>query len=272
MALQNEFSELKNTVQSGLMRRAMKQKSVEREKLWPPILSIAVLVIMVTAVLLLPFDAALSRIAVATQFWPVQILRNLTNLVLATPYIVLFTLVIVVLLIARWRMRGTQAFSLKIPAIVQTYNHLGAVIGHSLFGMLAILSAGLIVNILKYLIGRPRPSLIDTVGPYALNPFNYTHAYVSFPSGHACTAAVLATLVVLWFPRYRIVAYIGLALIASARIAVQAHYPTDVLIGFFIGMLITLILARFFAQANLLFHLKEGRLFPELALKEKFKN
>lgn len=271
MTFLNEFSELKKIVQSGLMRRAMKQGIAEREVLWPPVLSVAVLVVMLMAVLLLPFDPALSRIAVATQFGPVQIARNFTNLVLATPYIVLFTLVVIVSLIARWRMRGTQAFRLNIPAIVQTYNHLGALIGHSLFGMLAMMSAGLIVNILKFLIGRPRPSLIDSVGPYALSPFNYTYAYVSFPSGHACTAAVLATLVVLWFPRFRIVAYIGLALIASARIAVQAHYPTDVLIGFFIGMLITLILSRFFAQANLLFHLKEGHLFPELALKEKIK-
>ncbi|MCR2651069.1 phosphatase PAP2 family protein, partial [Salmonella enterica] len=73
----------------------------------------------------------------------------------------------------------------------------------SLFGISAILGAGLIVNILKYFVGRPRPFLIDSAGPFGFKPFDFSHAYVSFPSGHACTAAVLATLLALWFPRYR---------------------------------------------------------------------
>lgn len=272
MSLQYEFSEFKKTLQAGFKRRAINKHAAQSAKLWPPLLSISLMCVLIAGALLLPYDGTLSRVAVSTHNWPVHILRKMTNLVLAAPYIVLFTLIILVSLIARWRIRGKEAFGLKIPKTMQAYNRLGYLIGHSLFAVLAILSAGFIANILKFLVGRPRPYLIDTVGPYGFKPFDYSQAFVSFPSGHACTAAVLATLLALWLPRYRFFAYAALALLCTSRIFVQAHYPTDVLIGFTVGTITTLILARYFAQAGLLFDLKEGNLFPKISAKSKIWN
>lgn len=267
MSLQYEFSEFKTALKTGFMRRTTEQKADAEPKLWLPVMSVAVLITIVVAGLVVPFDGNLSRLAVSIDWLPIQILKKLTNLVLAAPYVMLFTLVIVTALIMRWRMRGQEGFRLKIPEAMHNYNRLGSVAGHSLFAISAILGAGLIVNILKYIVGRPRPFLIDAVGPFGFKPFDFSHAYVSFPSGHACTAAVLATLLALWFPRYRIFAYAGLALIASSRVFVQAHYPSDVLIGFGIGTVTTLILARFLAQSGLLFRLNRGQVFPELKYK-----
>ncbi len=272
MSLLYEFSELKTSFQAGLERRKNQFKhQAEHEGiyqnaagLWSYQLTLFLLVMIAGAGLLLPFDGDLSRLAVSVHWSPVKLLKSLTNLVLAAPYVALFTVIIAVCLLMRHRLRGQEGYRLKIPEILQNYNHLGTIAGQSLFGISAILSAGLIVNILKYFVGRPRPFLIDSAGPFGFKPFDFSHAYVSFPSGHACTAAVLATLLALWFPRYRFFAYAGLALIASSRVFVQAHYPSDVVTGFAIGTATTLILARFLAQSGLLFRLGEGQLFPEL--------
>lgn len=262
MIFKSEFTNFTMSVRAGFKERSGKQKLTNQQKLWPPVLSIVVVAVIALAIVLLPFDATLSRLAFTSQIWPVPQLRKLTDLVLATPYIVLFVLMILCALVARWQLRQRQKMSWRPSQSIEIYHRLGAVIGHCLFGMLAILTAGLLVNILKCVVGRPRPSLIDVVGPFAFKPFSYTYSYVSFPSGHACTAAVLATLVALWLPKYRIIAYVGLGLIASIRVAVQAHYPSDVLVGFVFGAVITLILARFLAQANLLFRFEPGRVFP----------
>ena len=267
MSLKYEISELKMAWQAGIKRRNSEQEISAETKLWPVVLTVIVLVTLMGAVALLPFDATLSRQAFASDWPPFLMLREVTNLVLATPYIVLSLVVIIVMLVMRSRVRMQEGFRLKVPEIQHYYCRLGTIAHQAMFAIAAILSAGIIVNIVKYIVGRPRPHLVDTIGPFGFKPFDFTYHYVSFPSGHACTAAVLATLLALWFPRFRIVAYAGLALIAVSRVFVQAHYPTDVLVGFTIGAVTTLILARLLAQCGLLFRLEQGQLFPVLKAK-----
>lgn len=267
MSLQYEFSEFKTALQAGLKRRNADQQVTGTSKLWPQVLTVAVIVILIIAGGLTFVDGDLSRIAVSAEWQPVLLLKTLTNLVLAAPYIALFSVVFVTTAIVRHRLRMQESFRLKVPEVLQKHNYMGTIAGQSLFAASAILGAGLLVNILKYIVGRPRPHLLDAVGPFGFKPFDFSYHYVSFPSGHACTAAVLATLLALWFPRYRIVAYAGLALIAVSRVLVQAHYPSDVLVGFTIGTVTTLILARFWAQCGLLFRLEHGQLFPVLKTK-----
>ncbi len=264
MSLKYEISELKMAWQAGIKRRNSEQEISAETKLWPAVLTVIVLVTLMGAVALLPFDAMLSRQAVASDWPPFLMLREVTNLVLAAPYVVLSLAVIVVILVMRSRVRMQEGFRLKVPEIQHYYCRLGTIAHHAMFTITAILSAGIIVNIAKYIVGRPRPHLVDTIGPFGFKPFDFTYHYVSFPSGHACTAAVLATLIGLWFPRLRIPAYTVLALIAVSRVFVRAHYPSDVLIGFMVGTVTTLILARFLAQMGILFSLQEGQLFPEL--------
>lgn len=267
MSLQYEFSEFKTALLAGLKRRNADQQTTGTSKLWPPVLTVAVIVILMIAGGLASFDGDLSRAAVSAEWRPVLLLKTLTNLVLAAPYIVLFTAIIIATLIVRYKLRMQEGFRLKVPEVLQKHNFMGTIAGQSLFAASSILGAGLLVNILKYIVGRPRPHLLDTVGPFGFKPFDFSYHYVSFPSGHACTAAVLATLLTLWFPRFRFVAYAGLALIAVSRVFVQAHYPTDVLVGFTIGAVTTLILARLLAQCGMLFRLEQGQLFPVLKTK-----
>ncbi|MCR2600236.1 hypothetical protein NSP09_24205, partial [Salmonella enterica] len=99
MSLKYEFSELRTSVQAGLARRkAQSGQQAEYDRadqsatnLWSYQLTLFLLVMIAGAGLLLPFDGDLSRLAVSVQWLPVEILKSLTNLVLAAPYVALFT-------------------------------------------------------------------------------------------------------------------------------------------------------------------------------------
>lgn len=113
------------------------------------------------------------------------------------------------------------------------------------FAMIVSVGAsGLIVNGLKYCIGKTRPRLLFEQGRLDFNPFTYGHEFNSFPSGHATTCAAAATVLALALPRYRaLILPLGLAL-ALTRVAIHAHYLSDVCAGFALGIACTLVAMR----------------------------
>jgi undecaprenyl-diphosphatase len=64
----------------------------------------------------------------------------------------------------------------------------------------------------------------------------------SFPSNHAVNAGVLATLVMLYLPRFGLPALALALLVGYSRIYVGVHYPLDVLGGGLLGMSVALLL------------------------------
>lgn len=100
----------------------------------------------------------------------------------------------------------------------------------------SLILSGIVVEVLKFIIGRARPIFFDEFGIVGFFPGTFEWAFNSMPSGH--TALSFAGLVMLGMlmPRFKILTW-GLAiLIGLSRVAIGAHWPTDVLLGAFIGM------------------------------------
>ncbi|MYZ50215.1 phosphatase PAP2 family protein [Propylenella binzhouense] len=122
---------------------------------------------------------------------------------------------------------------------------------------LSVALAGLAAVILKYALGRARPRLFETVGPYAFDPFALKPVWSGFPSGHATTAMALGVALALLFPKGRWLWLCAGFWLAASRLATRQHYPTDALAGCLLGALVAWLLARAFARLRLVFGFDE---------------
>jgi membrane-associated phospholipid phosphatase len=111
--------------------------------------------------------------------------------------------------------------------------------------------AGFISAKLKIIFGRPPPEALLNEGAYGFHFFNGGIGFDSFPSSHAAMAAAIAAAVSIISPNYRPI-FIGLAVVISAsRFLIGAHYLSDTLLGFAVG-LVTVVLLRFvFSQCGM---------------------
>jgi membrane-associated phospholipid phosphatase len=109
----------------------------------------------------------------------------------------------------------------------------------ALFGFifLGVGLPGLVSNLLKNLIGRARPKLMDTAGTFDFHPLINTSVYESFPSGHSTTAMAFCFVISFLSPRAFPFMLIFSGAIVLSRVVVGAHYPTDALCGAAVGTL-----------------------------------
>jgi undecaprenyl-diphosphatase len=135
------------------------------------------------------------------------------------------------------------------------------------FVFLAIGLPGLLVSIVKRLIGRARPFVGGYEDPFHYAPFTWHPAFASMPSGHATTAVAAAIAIGAIWPRTRIVMWLYAAAIMVSRVAVLAHHPSDVIGGALVALLGTHLLRRWFAARGLVFRASNlgARSAPSLA-------
>jgi membrane-associated phospholipid phosphatase len=126
--------------------------------------------------------------------------------------------------------------------------------------LISVAVSGLISNIIKRAIGRPRPELFGDQGLFSFNPFMHNSDFESFPSGHATTSGAFWTALALLFPPLRWPLLIVGLYLAFTRVFVGAHYPSDVLVGFGWGMWFAFFAAVLYARHGLVFSHKDGRL------------
>jgi len=105
------------------------------------------------------------------------------------------------------------------------------------FSCYSIVLSSLAVQILKHIIGRPRPWLSDQ-GIVHHGP-SLVKGYDSFPSGHAVSAFAVAVVLARFYPRWRWFFY-GLAtLIGISRLYLDVHHTSDVIGGALLGIAVS---------------------------------
>jgi len=101
----------------------------------------------------------------------------------------------------------------------------------------ALVMTGLSSQVLKFLIGRPRPG--TGLDSWHINPFCIENDFHSFPSGHAASAFSVAVILCRYFPCLK---YLWLAMaifISLGRLVGQSHFLTDLAGSVLIAFLIT---------------------------------
>jgi len=112
---------------------------------------------------------------------------------------------------------------------------------HALAMVLAVAMGGLVVNLMKIAVNRPRPPEHFAQLGVDIHAPGGELSDRSFPSGHTQTAFGAATYLSCVFPMGA-PAFIGLAaLVGLSRIAIGVHFPADVLVGAFFGALFSII-------------------------------
>lgn len=215
---------------------------------------------LVLAALIIAFFASL------IDEWSITFIRRLatpivaafeaiTDIALARLYLYPAMLVVLVVGLVLWLTRRNRRVR---PA----RRYLQIIFNQALFIAVAILLVRWIVDFLKITFGRERPELMQPDHAYDFDLFEFDNLHWSFPSGHAATAGVITVILILWVPRARLAALLFGGILAIARVVIEKHYPSDVVVGFAIGALVTLFLARWLAAHALIFRHSAGKLIP----------
>lgn len=111
-----------------------------------------------------------------------------------------------------------------------------------------IIGAILTTIILKNIVYRPRPYVANEIYKTWWDAFN-KKAYwdTSFPSGHACAAMAGVTAFFMRSKNKKVawIAYLYPLILGISRIYLCAHYPSDVIFGYLVGILATIICIPF---------------------------
>ncbi|MCL1891794.1 MAG: phosphatase PAP2 family protein [Alphaproteobacteria bacterium] len=124
-----------------------------------------------------------------------------------------------------------------IPFIKRSITKFKYANNYALCSMLcALLLSGAVGWILKFSLGRMRPVFLEELEQVGFYPFTSDWAFNSMPSGHATASFAALVMIGLMFPRFKWATWTLAVIIGVSRVAVGAHFPSDVLLGAFIGM------------------------------------
>lgn len=102
------------------------------------------------------------------------------------------------------------------------------------YGLFAIIAAGIAVQIIKHIIGRPRPTLTDA-GISNFGP-SISIGLDSFPSGHTASSFALAAVLSSAYPKGKYIFYSLAGIAGISRIYLDSHFASDVFAGTLLGI------------------------------------
>ena len=172
----------------------------------------------------------------------VRFFKYVTDLGLALPYFLLGFLGLIIAKLLDRKKKNAQ---------VTLHNRIQLLKNLSQNTLISLFFSGIVVLSIKMLVGRIRPyyqySNIDssrgeTIG--AFNPLTINPDFLSFPSGHAQVVFCVAVMLMFFFPRYRILLVTLAFLLALTRVATLNHFLSDIIIGSFIGIVISMVVYK----------------------------
>jgi membrane-associated phospholipid phosphatase len=214
-----------------------------RKPLWPVngwIVAAAEAVIIVVVAAMLLFDTSLIGRARAAPDWVRGFFEFITRFGNSGWFLWPTGILLLVIAASPWEKLSHFSRSVMAAVVVR--------IG---FVFLAIGVPALFVTIIKRFIGRARPYVSDVTDPYSYDPFVWSSNYASLPSGHATNAFAAAIAIGALWPKARIPMWIFATVIAISRVAVTAHFPSDVIAGAIVGVVGALLVRGWFAARNL---------------------
>ena len=125
-----------------------------------------------------------------------------------------------------------------------------------------IILSGVVTQILKHLVGRPRPKMLFLDHESLdFNLFTFNSSFHSFPSGHTSTIFSIVFVFYFLFPRIKkYIISVGI-FIALTRLIIGAHYLSDVIAGSAVSYFVFIFLRnKFFIQERLF--IKKEEFFP----------
>ncbi len=136
------------------------------------------------------------------------------------------------------------------------------------FVFICVVGISLPVLLVKYALGRARPSAaLMLPGPNAQLTFDWfamRPSYASFPSGHSTVVFAVAVALAALYPRARWPLVALAVLVASSRVVLGSHYPSDVLAGAALATAFTLWMVKVFAAKRLVFAVAaDGTISPK---------
>lgn len=112
---------------------------------------------------------------------------------------------------------------------------------------LSLAVATAIKTVIKHAVDRTRPRVLVESGLYESGPGEHDDSdYNSFPSGHSAGALAVAKAFTREFPDTAPAAYATATVAGVAQLVRRQHYPTDVAVGFVVGLVGEAIVDRAF--------------------------
>ena len=121
---------------------------------------------------------------------------------------------------------------LEFTKIIDTFEFYLLVCKHWIW---SLATAGILCNLIKYILGVARPKYFFFEGFDRIDFFNALHKANSFPSGHTQAAFTLAILLAIYVNKYYWIIFIIAGLMGISRIFMSMHFPSDILFGDYLG-------------------------------------